>query len=384
MIARYTGGLPLALTVIGSHLRGRSVQEWIEDIEKLRRNPHDDIQRILEISYDALDGDTKNIFLDIACFFVGHEKKGTTMILEACGFHVESGIRSLIERCLLTIDGDIGFKKVEMHDLVRDMGREIVRKESPRNPGKQSRLVDPNVVFDVLQGNKGTKAIEGMIVNSNMLKNVPLSMEVFTRMVNLRILILDGLLLRGSFKYLSNELRLLRLGNCCLSHIQLDFHFAKLVELDVSNSNIEEFQPNMQNFVCLRMLNLNYCEQLKSTPDFTGAQSLQEISFFHCSNLANVHPSIGNLERLVGLNLSRCKKLKARSEGNTVQILLQVREYSVHWYIPKLLGHTPINIFNSCFYGNEEFDGVGVRVRSITTGAWIVKEPQKYIKFKKF
>ncbi|XP_019149901.1 PREDICTED: TMV resistance protein N-like isoform X3 [Ipomoea nil] len=309
-ITSYVGGLPLALTIIGSHLRRRSVQEWIEDIEKLRRNPHDDIQTILEISYDALDGDTKNIFLDIACFFVGHDKEYTAMILEACGFHVESGIRSLIERCLLTIDGDGGFKKLEMHDLVRDMGREIVRKESPRNPGKLSRLVDPNVVFDVLQGNKGTKAIEGMIVNSNMFKNVPLSTEVFKRMVNLRILILDGVLLRGSFKHLSNELRLLRLRNCRLSRIQSDFRCAKLVELDLRRSNIKEFQPNMQHFVCLRMLNLNYCEQLKSTPDFTGAQSLQKISFGWCSNLANVHPSIGSLERLVKLDFWGCKKLK--------------------------------------------------------------------------
>ncbi|XP_019149915.1 PREDICTED: disease resistance protein TAO1-like [Ipomoea nil] len=143
-----------------------------------------------------------------------------------------------------------------------------------------------------------------------MLKNVPLSMEVFTRMVNLRILILDSVPLRGSFKYLSHEVRLLRLRNCRLSHIQSDFHCVKLVELDLSGSNIEEFQPNMQHFVCLRRLEINCCEQLKSTPDFTGAQSLQEISFGGCSNLANVHPSIGSLERLVDLSLWGCMKLK--------------------------------------------------------------------------
>ncbi|XP_019168332.1 PREDICTED: disease resistance protein TAO1-like [Ipomoea nil] len=310
IIASYTGGLPLALTIVGSHLCGKSVQEWIEDVEKLRRNPHDDIQKILKISYDALDDDTKNIFLDIACFFVGHGKKGTAMILEACGFYAESGIRSLIERCLLTIDGGREFGRLEMHDLVQNMGREIVRKEFPRNPSKRSRLVDPKDVFDVLQGNKGTEAIEGMIVNSNLLKNVVLSTEVFTRMVNLRILILDGVLLRGSFKYLSNELRVLKLTNCHLSHIQSDFHCMKLVELDFSSSNIERFQPNMQHFVCLRILKFDGCTQLKSTPNFNGAQSLQTISFSACSNLANVHPSIGSLERLVKLDFWKCKKLK--------------------------------------------------------------------------
>ncbi|XP_031104404.1 disease resistance protein RPP4-like [Ipomoea triloba] len=66
----------------------------------------------------------------------------------------------------------------------------------------------------------------------------------------------------------------------------------------------------MQHFVRLRMLKLDGCKQLKSTPDFTGAQSLQEISFFGCLNLANVHSSIGSLEKLVRLNLRKCKKLK--------------------------------------------------------------------------
>ncbi|XP_019149930.1 PREDICTED: TMV resistance protein N-like [Ipomoea nil] len=149
-IARYTVGLPLALTIIGSHLRGRSMQEWSDNAEKLRRTPHDKVQSILKISYDALDDDTKNIFLDIAFFFIGHDKNDTSIILEACGFYVKIGIKTLIERCLLTIE----FGRLQMHNLIRDMGREIVQKESPREPGKQSRLLDPKDVFDVLHGNK--------------------------------------------------------------------------------------------------------------------------------------------------------------------------------------------------------------------------------------
>ncbi|XP_019149929.1 PREDICTED: TMV resistance protein N-like [Ipomoea nil] len=96
MIVNYTGGLPLAIKVIGSHLRGRSMQEWTNNAYKLRRIPHEDVQNILKISYDGLDDDTQNIFLDIACFFVGQNKKDIVMVLEACGFHVDSGIRTLI------------------------------------------------------------------------------------------------------------------------------------------------------------------------------------------------------------------------------------------------------------------------------------------------
>ncbi|XP_031131825.1 TMV resistance protein N-like [Ipomoea triloba] len=253
MIASYTGGLPLALTIVGSHLRGRSVQEWIEDVEKLRSNLHDDIQKILKISYDALDDDTKNIFLDIACFFVGHGKKGTAMILEACGFYAESGIKILIERCLLTIDGGREFGRLEMHDLVQNMGREIVRKEFPREPSKRSRLVDPKDVFDVLQSNK--------------------------------------------------------------------------------------------HLVCLRTLKFDGCTQLKSTPNFTGAQSLQTISFSACSNLANVHPSIGSLERLVRLDFWKCKKLKEfrpLSQGSALRA--EVQFICLKLYGCKNLRELPIDI----------------------------------------
>ncbi|XP_031122162.1 TMV resistance protein N-like [Ipomoea triloba] len=309
-IASYAGGLPLALTIIGSHLRGKSVQEWSDDAEKLERIPHDDVLKILKISYDSLDDDTQNIFLDIACFFIGQNKNDTSMILEACGFYAKSGIRILIERCLLTTCGGGEFETLQMHDLVRDLGREIVRKESSCEPGKQSRLIDPKDVFDVLHGNKGTKAIEGMIVNSNMLKNVPLNTQIFKKMVKLRILILNGTCLSGSFKYLSNELRLLRLHYCNLSCIPSNFRCEKLVELDMEGSNIKEFQCNMQHFRCLRILKFDNCKQLKKTPNFTGAHTLRKASFYRCSNLVKVHPSIGCLERLVGLNFYSCKKLK--------------------------------------------------------------------------
>ncbi|XP_019149987.1 PREDICTED: TMV resistance protein N-like [Ipomoea nil] len=137
-----------------------------------------------------------------------------------------------------------------------------------------------------------------------------LSTQVFKRMVKLRILILDGVCLSGSFKYLSNELRLFRLHNCNLSRIQSNFHCEKLVELALERSIIEEFQCNMQHFRCLRILKLDYCEQLKKTPNFTGAHTLQKVSFKWCSNLVKVHPSIGSLEKLVELDFQHCKKLK--------------------------------------------------------------------------
>ncbi|MCI37660.1 resistance protein, partial [Trifolium medium] len=40
-----------------------------------------------------------------------------------------------------------------MHDLVQDMGREIVRQESPDHPGKRSRLWFTKDIVEVLEKN---------------------------------------------------------------------------------------------------------------------------------------------------------------------------------------------------------------------------------------
>jgi hypothetical protein len=47
-VVAYSGGLPLALEVLGSFLFSRSMREWKSALEKLKRIPHDQIQKNLE------------------------------------------------------------------------------------------------------------------------------------------------------------------------------------------------------------------------------------------------------------------------------------------------------------------------------------------------
>ncbi|KAK2976632.1 hypothetical protein RJ640_024166, partial [Escallonia rubra] len=132
-LVRRCEGLPLALQVFG-----KSVDVWEDALSKLEEVPRTDIQKVLEISYDTLQDDyEKNLFLHIACFFIGEEKDDTVKILEKCGLHPTVGIDSLIDRCLLTVENG---NKLMMHQLLQEMGKEIVRKESPKEPGRRSRL----------------------------------------------------------------------------------------------------------------------------------------------------------------------------------------------------------------------------------------------------
>ena len=146
----YSGGLPLALEVLGRYLFEREVTEWNFVLEKLKRIPNDKVQKKLKISYDGLDDDyQKAIFLDIACFFIGMDRNDVIHILNGCGFFAEDGIRVLVERSLVTIDYK---NKLRMHDLLRDMGREIICDKPRKEPEEHSRLWFHEDVDGVLAG----------------------------------------------------------------------------------------------------------------------------------------------------------------------------------------------------------------------------------------
>jgi len=151
-VVEYTRGLPLALEVLGSHLHGRTLEVWHSALEQIKSVPHSKIQDTLKISYDSLQSMEKNMFLDIACFFKGMDKDGVIEILEDCGYYPKIGIDILIERSLLTLDR--GDNKLWMHDLLQEMGRNIVFQESPIDPGNRSRLWSQKDIDQVLRKNK--------------------------------------------------------------------------------------------------------------------------------------------------------------------------------------------------------------------------------------
>ena len=135
----YAKGLPLALKVMGRDLCEKTIHEWDDALDCYKKNPPKDIQNILKRSYEGLPKNEKNIFLDIACFFKGYDMSYNMIkeVLEACGLK-PYGIRRLIDKCLLTIDTDDYY--LSMHDLLQQMGMDIVRQVAPQNPGKRSRL----------------------------------------------------------------------------------------------------------------------------------------------------------------------------------------------------------------------------------------------------
>ncbi|CAL5378174.1 unnamed protein product [Camellia sinensis] len=68
---------------------------------------------------------------------------------------------------LLTIDD---YNKINMHQLLQDMGREIVCQESPKEPGKHSRLWHHKDSFTILREKTGSETIEGLVLDLHAFK----------------------------------------------------------------------------------------------------------------------------------------------------------------------------------------------------------------------
>jgi hypothetical protein len=148
-------GLPLALEVTGCFLFDKREEcdfnsTWPQTIKTLINEKN--ILNKLKVSYDALSPEARMMFLDIACFMVGQHEHIAMQIFEACKFDYDGGqarfFSSLKDKCLVKLDED---RRIIMHDLLRDMGRQVVKDESRNMEKTPSHLWDPEMVQRVLQ-----------------------------------------------------------------------------------------------------------------------------------------------------------------------------------------------------------------------------------------
>ncbi|XWS22331.1 hypothetical protein CRYUN_Cryun29cG0024700 [Craigia yunnanensis] len=183
--------------------------------------------------------DPKNGYFQLSRSVVDHVQ-GLPLALEI----LVIGVSVLLDRSLMTIDQCD--HKLKMHDLLQDMGREIVRELEPNHIGKRSRLWFHHDVVDVLRKHTGTEAVECLSLDVSVREDVILSTESFAKMINLRLLKINSFLHK------------------------------------------------------LKILDLSYSIYLAETPNFAGLSNLERLEF-------EVTISFGLLKNLERLSLAGCK-----------------------------------------------------------------------------
>ncbi|CAL9022103.1 unnamed protein product, partial [Prunus brigantina] len=305
-VVDYADGLPLALMVLGSHLCGRSIDQWKYALDGYKRVPNREIQEILKISYSDLEDAVKDVFLDIAFFYKGLGEDYVIQMLEGCDLNPKYDLVVLVEKALISIT-ERGC--IRMHDLIQEMGKEVVRQESPTEPGKRSRLWFHEDVFHVLTENTGTDKIKGIMVKLPAgleSDEVCLNVESFSKMKNLRLFINHNARLSGEVDYLPNELRLLSWPEYPSQSLPANFNPKKLAALNLPCSRILRLDLE---FKSLKFLNLEHSKFLRKTPDFSGVPNLVRLNLNYCTSLVELHPSAGVLHKLVRLTLKGCRSL---------------------------------------------------------------------------
>ncbi|GKD58306.1 NB-ARC domains-containing protein [Tanacetum coccineum] len=250
-VVKYVQGHPLALKVLGRFLYGKTVGQWVSELDQLKVHPNKKIQQVLRLSYDGLNLHQQNILLDIACSFIGVNRDFAASVLDGCNFFADTNIQVLVDKSLITISGDMS---LQMHDLIQAMVREIIHEESIMT-GKQRRLWNPSEAYNVLSEKKVeiTQVVEVLV----------LSLEKFSQKVHI-----DA----NDFAHMK-KLRILKI------YQQEDHGWYEKLELTSHNTApcLKSFPSNLE-MDSLRILILSGCLKLDKLPEDLGRiKSLTEL-----------------------------------------------------------------------------------------------------------
>ncbi|XP_010419804.2 PREDICTED: disease resistance protein TAO1-like [Camelina sativa] len=313
--AVYAKGIPLALKVLGSFLCKKTVREWESALRRLDSSLDEEIFSVLRVSYDGLSDEERGMFLQLACFFIGEQRSFISSLLDGCGISADIGMRALVDKCMITFTDD----RLQMHNLLQNMGRQIVKQQSPQDPSRRSMLWDFDEVHEILTENTGTLSTEAISLDLSENEELQISCRAFAGMRNLKFLRFSNKQsneesckthLPEGLDFLPPKLLLLRWDFFPLASLPERFNPDKLVELHLSNSKLERLWEAVQSLSNLKWIDFSNSRYLKELPDLSNAPKVESIIARGCEDLVTIPAPRNKLESLEFLDLSGCSKLK--------------------------------------------------------------------------
>ncbi|XP_057839989.2 disease resistance protein RUN1 isoform X2 [Cryptomeria japonica] len=365
-------GLPLSLEVFGGLVYGKSKDYWKSQLDKIVRILPEDIKARLNVSYNSLDEEEKEMFMDVACFLIGRKKSWAIEVWDESGWNGLYGWETLFNKCLVNVDME---DNIIMHDHLRDLGRQLAGRHPPFRVWHEEQIID--IQKQIMGVHSGGHSFWGLATQF-------LSCPLFFLVPEIHNDIQGGMSIRGidaaRFEYTDEPLRqrsacfelIGSLSNRCFgipppSSLGLKFfsgreeQFIKyfgtplegpvclsldefkgrkiqswslrnlrilelikahcLVQLwdnsDLRELCIDEARklqriPNsIGRLQGLKCINISYCESLEDLPEeFCNLQSLEWLKLSHCSRLSSLPSRLGDLINLRYLDLEEFKKLQ--------------------------------------------------------------------------
>ncbi|KAG0564039.1 hypothetical protein KC19_8G078200 [Ceratodon purpureus] len=317
-VSKASGGLPLALKVVGSSLIDMTSDEdleciWPEAVCALKGEAK--VMTTLRWSYNCLSEQEKLMFVDIACVFCNLKKQEVVEIWKSCeecssccGYKTpHMTLKKLIDKSLVALSNSQG-QELVMHGLLQELGQSI-------GTSSGSHLWHNRAAKVIEENNEGYNKVRAL----NLAKSWRRKYECasFAKMTNLHYLILDGCDVSGNFDNVSKELRWLQWRNMPLINLPQMFDFLNLVSLDFAESPCLASiwtESNSATEGCPNLLNLNMsrCTSIITLPESIGQLSrLQLLDLDGCRNLQKLPSTIGQLTQLKKLRLQECESLES-------------------------------------------------------------------------
>ncbi|GLJ33639.1 hypothetical protein SUGI_0676280 [Cryptomeria japonica] len=323
------GGLPLSLQVLGRHVHGQDQKFWELELKKVKKTLPQDIHKRLRISIDTLDNEEKQIFMDVACFFLGELTTDAIRVWEGSGWdNAEHALQRLKNKCLVEersrIDNQfhdleqslVGERKknkfmvlvddvledstegkfvLRMHDHLRDLGQEMADELShPR------RLWRPQHLESLI-----SKGFENILTQPRVR-----CLHSFRNQYT-----------GGHIKYFLGEAESMLEPSTALLWLELDHWRPTLTNIPLQNlqrlrisggylaAHLKGFwQTDVQESFPIKVLEIKAIHDLDEL-SLGLLCSLEKLVIYGCAYLTRV-TGIFDLTKLTELNISKCGKFE--------------------------------------------------------------------------
>nr|GEX05120.1 disease resistance protein [Tanacetum cinerariifolium] len=284
-VVNFADGLPLTIKVLGGKLYGQNMEEWTDTIDRLRAISLDETLKGLEISYDSLESDYQQIFLDVACLLKGWQKDDAMRALESYGFHARNGLRVLEQRSLINISED---GKLWMHDHIEEMGMKSFL--------EFTESYDLRTLDVSMAPNLETPILEDC---DNL---VEVHFQVTPNLEELVDLDLSNLKLTTLHLGVTPNLKTVSLKDCRdLVKLHMPAECPKLLDLDLSNLKLTTLHLGITpNF---KTVSLKDCRDLVELKIRAECPKLVTLNLRFCFQLAELPEEIGRLGCLKDLDI---------------------------------------------------------------------------------